>query len=255
MGRRSRQSILKRVKEKKRQEKAALKSERRLARKQAKDTVAPEGELEAGADVTAGATETTDRDAEGIALVLVDLQNDFFSGGALAVPGADDVLPVANRLIEQFREAGRLIFATRDWHPELHCSFEAQGGPWPPHCVADTPGAEFHPGLRLPAGATVINKGSELDRDAYSGFQGTDMADRLRASGVNELVLCGLATDYCVKETALDGRREGFAVVVVQEGVRGVDVQPGDSVEALFEMENAGVRITTAGALIASWAT
>ena len=177
------------------------------------------------------------------ALIVVDLQNDFCPGGALAVPEGDQIIPLVNELMEQFARAGEPIFATRDWHPQGHVSFEDQGGIWPPHCVQDTPGAEFHPDLRPPAGAIVITKGDALDKDAYSGFDGTSLAKQLRDARVEHIVVCGLATDYCVRATALDGVKAGFQVEVRQAAVRGVEVAPGDSRKALDEMQAAGVSL------------
>jgi nicotinamidase/pyrazinamidase len=185
-------------------------------------------------------------------LVLLGLQNDLFPGGALGFPGGDDMLPLVNRLTEEFSRAALPIVATRDLHPVNHCSFTDQGGSWPPHCIANTPGAHFHPDLQLPSNATIITMGTELDGDASSAFYETDLAGQLRAMDVAKIVLCGLATDYSVKATALDGRREGFEVTVVQDAIRGIDEHPEDSVEALREMEYAGVGIATAGALISS---
>lgn len=177
------------------------------------------------------------------ALVIVDLQNDFCPGGSLAVRDGDQVVPVANRLINRFQRAGLPVFATRDWHPANHSSFEAQGGPWPPHCVQGTEGARFHPGLRLPETATIISKATTEKRDAYSGFDGTDLASRLKDIGVERIVVCGLATDYCVKATALDGISQGFDVSVVVEGIRGVNVRPDDSEKAIDQMNSAGAAV------------
>ncbi|MFQ6674900.1 MAG: bifunctional nicotinamidase/pyrazinamidase [Fidelibacterota bacterium] len=174
------------------------------------------------------------------ALVIVDLQNDFCPGGSLAVPDGDRVVPVANRLIRRFQDAGLPVFATRDWHPADHCSFKDQGGPWPPHCVQNTEGARFHPSLNLPESATIISKATTSEKDAYSGFDGTDLASRLRKTGTENIVVCGLATDYCVKATVLDGLAEGLNVTVVEDGIRGVNVHPGDSRKAIDEMKKAG---------------
>ena len=174
------------------------------------------------------------------ALIIVDLQNDFCPGGSLAVPEGDLVVPVVNALIARFTSEGSPIFATRDWHVADHISFVAQGGIWPPHCVQATRGAQFHPDLRLPDDAVIISKGERQDRDAYSGFDGTDLADRLKALAVDKLVVCGLATDYCVKATVLDGLEAGFSVEVMAAGIRGVEVAPGDSERAVAEMAERG---------------
>ena len=178
------------------------------------------------------------------ALIIVDLQNDFCPGGALAVPEGDQIVPIVNRLIKRFIEAGLPVYATRDWHPADHVSFKDQGGPWPPHCVQSTLGAEFHPGLRLPAEAVIVSKANNKAKDAYSGFDETELAEQLKASGVDEIIVCGLATDYCVQATALDGVHTGLKVTVVEDAIRGVEVEPGDSQRALGEMKAAGIRLT-----------
>jgi nicotinamidase/pyrazinamidase len=179
------------------------------------------------------------------ALVIVDLQNDFCPGGSLAVPEGDQIVPIVNRLIERFTEAGLPVYATRDWHPADHVSFKAQGGIWPLHCVQNTPGAEFHPDLNLPMEAVIVSKADNRDKDAYSMFDETDMDEQLKAAGVDEIIVCGLATDYCVKATALDGVQTGLKVAVVEDAIRGVEVEPGDSQRALGEMKAAGVRLTS----------
>lgn len=179
----------------------------------------------------------------GDALVLVDVQNDFLPGGALAVPGGDAVIPVLNAWIARFRSAGLPVAATRDWHPPDHCSFQAQGGPWPPHCVAESPGADFAAGLVLPADAILISKATRPQAEALSGFRGTGLADRLRALGVGRVFVGGLATDYCVRDTVLDAIAAGFSVVVLTEAVRAVDVHPGDGDCALDAMRRAGAEL------------
>jgi nicotinamidase/pyrazinamidase len=181
------------------------------------------------------------------ALVVVDVQNDFCPGGALAVAEGDRVVAVLNRYAAAFAARGAPVFASRDWHPEQTRHFVAGGGPWPPHCLQGTPGARFHPDLRLPAGTVVVSKGMDPDEDAYSSFQardedGTDFATLLRRRGVRRLFVGGLATDYCVRATALDGLAAGFEVVVLEDAVRAVDVQPDDGERALTEMAAAGAR-------------
>jgi nicotinamidase/pyrazinamidase len=179
------------------------------------------------------------------ALVVVDVQNDFCPGGALAVPGGDRVVPVLNRYGERFAARGAAVFASRDWHPAQTTHFAPQGGAWPPHCVQDTAGAALHPALQLPAGAHVVSKGMGADEDAYSCFQaraadGTAFPALLARRGIRRLFLGGLATDYCVKATALDARRAGLDVVVLEDAVAAVDVRPGDGERALAEMTAAG---------------
>lgn len=177
------------------------------------------------------------------ALVVVDVQNDFLPGGALAVPRGDEVVAPLQALAAAFAAAGRPVYATRDWHPADHVSFRARGGPWPPHCIAGTRGAAFAPGLRLPASAIVISKAEHADRDAYSGFDGTDLEQQLRAAGVRRLCVGGLATDYCVRATVLDARRLGFEVVLLPDAVRAVDVTAGDGERAIATMVAAGATL------------
>jgi nicotinamidase/pyrazinamidase len=179
------------------------------------------------------------------ALVVVDVQNDFCPGGALGVPEGDRVVPVLNRYAELFGRRGAPVLATRDWHPARTRHFQAWGGAWPPHCVQDTPGAALHPALALPAGTEVLSKGMDPDLDAYSAFQaetaeGMPFAAALGERGVSRLFVGGLATDYCVKATALDALEDGFEVVVLADAVRAVDVSPGDGERALAEMKAAG---------------
>ena len=157
-------------------------------------------------------------------LLIVDVQNDFLPGGSLAVPRGDEIIPVLNRYIEAFNAAGRPVFATRDWHPADHCSFKTQGGSWPSHCVSGTHGAAFVPALALPASAVIISKATERDRDAYSGFDGTELEAKLRQIGALRLFVGGLATDYCVVDTVRDARRLGFEVMLLTNAIRAVDV-------------------------------
>lgn len=180
--------------------------------------------------------------ASGDALLVVDVQNDFLPGGTLAVPEGDEVVPVLNRWIDRFRARGLPVFASRDWHPADHCSFGARGGPWPPHCVADTTGAEFPRDLALPPEAEVISKATGSDRDAYSAFSGTALARRLGDLGVQRLFVGGLATDYCVRASVLDALQAGFDVVLLEDAVRAVDANPGDGPRAVEEMRAAGAR-------------
>jgi nicotinamidase/pyrazinamidase len=191
------------------------------------------------------------RPGPGDALLIVDVQNDFLPGGSLAVPQGDRVVPVLNRYIRAFTGAGRPVYATRDWHPEGHCSFAPQGGPWPPHCLAGTTGAAFAPGLDLPRGVVVISKADTVDQDAYSGFEGTDLANRLRADGVRRLFIGGLATDYCVLNTVRDALKAGFGVALLTDAIRAVDVKAGDGARAEAEMAAQGAVPVTREALAA----
>ena len=180
--------------------------------------------------------------AERRALVLVDVQNDFCPEGALAVERGDEVVEPLNRLAEEFLSRGEPVYKSRDWHPPQTKHFTAYGGTWPVHCVQNTRGAEFHPALIDDPRIQVISKGTG-DEDNYSAFDGTDLAERLRREGVGEVWVGGLATDYCVKQTVLDALAEGFRVKAVEEAMRAVNLQPGDSERALEEMRRAGAEI------------
>ena len=175
------------------------------------------------------------------ALVIVDFQNDFTPGGALAVPGGDAIADRVNELAAD--ERFDVVVATRDWHPEDHGSFEAQGGPWPVHCVQGTDGAELHPALDRARVDVVVDKGQDPETEGYSGFQGTELAELLRERGIDRVTVVGLATDYCVKNTGLDAVREGLEVEVDSSAVRGVNVEPGDSERALHELRAAGAKV------------
>jgi nicotinamidase/pyrazinamidase len=172
--------------------------------------------------------------------LIVDPQVDFCPGGALPVPHGDDIFPAVNA----FAARVPLVVASRDWHPANHCSFQAQGGPWPPHCLAGTPGAEFHPALDQEPIAEVFSKGMDPDQDAYSAFDGTGLAQWLGARGVHRLLVAGLATDYCVRASALDARREGFEVVVLEDAIGAVEVHPGDGARALADMREASAEVS-----------
>ncbi len=187
--------------------------------------------------------------------MVIDVQNDFCPGGALAVADGDQVVPALNRYIGRFEKSQLPIFATRDWHPERTRHFKAHGGLWPPHCIQGTQGAEFRPDLKLPAGAVIISAGMAPDEEGYSGFEGRDdrgigLAELLRQRGVERIFVGGLATDYCVKQTVLDGLKHGFKVVLLGDAVRGVNLQAGDSERAVAEMLRAGAeRISGAASL------
>jgi len=173
---------------------------------------------------------------KGDALLIVDMQNDFLPGGSLAVPRGDLVIAPVNALIDLYHGSGLPVYASRDWHPGGHCSFSAQGGPWPPHCVADTEGAAFSKALRLPGNAIVVSKATTAAEDAYSAFNGTGLARSMLAEGITRLAVCGLATDYCVLNTVLDGIEAGFEVLLVPEATRAVEVAPGDGDRAVARM-------------------
>ncbi len=173
------------------------------------------------------------------ALIVVDVQNDFCSGGALEVPDGDRVIEPINRLAEE----AEFVVATRDWHPPDHGSFADNGGIWPVHCVRDTRGAQFHADLDRSRIDAVVDAGRTPDAEGYSGFEDTDLERLLREHDVAEVHVAGLALDYCVKATALDARRAGFAVVLHRDATRAVEVQAGDGDRALVELRAAGVRV------------
>jgi nicotinamidase/pyrazinamidase len=177
----------------------------------------------------------------GQALLVIDYQNDFNPGGALAVAEGDRIAERINALTASGDY--ELVVATRDWHPPDHGSFTERGGTWPVHCVAGTPGAELAPGLDQGRVDVVLDKGTDPGTDGYSGFDGTNLAEILHERGIDRVTVVGLATDYCVKNTALDALSEGFGVTVDSTAVRGVDVQPGDSERALAELRAAGAAI------------
>ena len=176
------------------------------------------------------------------ALIIVDVQRDFCSGGALPVPGGEKIIPTLNKYIEKFSKAGALIVATRDWHPPNHMSFKDYGGIWPTHCVQGTLGAEFHPDLRLPREFKIVSKATSADKEAYSGFDGTNLERELKDAGIKRVFVGGLATDYCVKSTVLDALRLGFETILLIDAIKGVDVNPGDSERAIEEMIKRGAK-------------
>lgn len=185
------------------------------------------------------------RPASTDALIVTDVQRDFCPGGALAVKGGDEIIATINRLIPKFEK----VIYTRDWHPENHVSFDDNpqyvDKSWPVHCVAGTPGAEFHDGLDVRPNALVIDKATHPEREAYSAFHGTDLAKELEQRNIERVFIVGLATDYCVKNTAIDAVRHGFQAVVLRDAVRGVDVPAGSADRAIEEMKEAGVQIST----------
>ncbi|HZP42161.1 MAG TPA: isochorismatase family protein [Candidatus Binatia bacterium] len=185
----------------------------------------------------------------GDVLVVTDVQRDFLPGGALAVPRGDEVIPALNRYLADWRARGLPVVLTRDWHPPDHRSFRERGGPWPPHCIAGTPGAAFDPRLDAPPSAAVVSKATDRDREAYSAFQGTDLEARLRAAGARRLFIGGLATEYCVRETARDALARGFEVLVLADAIRAIDVAPGDGRRAEEEMARLGATLVRHEAL------
>ena len=186
----------------------------------------------------------------GDALIVVDVQNDFLPGGSLGIPHGDEVVAPLNRLIDAWQAQSLPLFFTRDWHPADHCSFKARGGPWPPHCVQDTPGSEFARELHVPKDAEIISKATDPEREAYSTLQGTDLASRLAKLAVRRLFIGGLATDYCVLATGRDARHSGMGVVVLTDAVHAVDVNSGDGERALQELASMGAQLTTTGVVL-----
>jgi nicotinamidase/pyrazinamidase len=174
------------------------------------------------------------------ALIIVDVQKDFCPGGALSVPTGDKVIPALNDYIKIFKKASASVFATRDWHPQNHVSFKAHGGLWPPHCVQNTEGAQFHPYLKLPSDTAIVSKATDPLVEAYSGFDGTELANTLNEQHVTRVFVGGLATDYCVKNTVLDARKLGFEVVLLMDAVRGINVEPDDVAKAVDAMVKSG---------------
>ena len=197
------------------------------------------------------------RDDLATALVVVDLQNDFADpAGGLAVAGAEAILAPVNEEIRRTLARGALVFATQDWHPPRTPHFVTDGGPWPVHCVAGSWGAELHPGLRLPDDAPRVRKGRHGE-DGYSGFtmrdptsgeeRPTELEARLRSASVGAVRICGLATDYCVRATALDAVRLGFETTLLVDAIAAVELQSGDGERAIAEMAAAGVALGQAG--------
>ena len=183
---------------------------------------------------------------------MIDIQRDFCSGGALAVPAGDSVVPVLNRVIRGAVDRHMPVYASRDWHPAPSRHFVTGGGIWPVHCVAGSDGARFHPDLELPAGAGIVSKGVEPDADGFSAFEGrlddgTTLEESLRASGITRLLAGGLATDYCVRHTVLDALRKGWQVTLLTDAIAAVDLEPDDGPRALQEMQ-------AAGAVLRAWA-
>ncbi len=177
---------------------------------------------------------------KGDALLVIDMQNDFLPGGSLGVPQGDRVIAPVNALIELYHAHGLPVYASRDWHPGDHCSFADQGGPWPPHCVAGSEGARFSSELRLPDDAIIVSKADSQAQDAYSAFNQTGLARSMRAGGITRVSVCGLATDYCVLNTVLDGIDAGFDILLAHEAMRAVEVNPGDGDRAIARMLTLG---------------
>jgi len=182
------------------------------------------------------------------ALLVVDVQRDFLPGGALAVPHGDEILPVLAACIRSFAERRLPVIASRDWHPRDHCSFRENGGTWPPHCVAGSPGAELDPTLHLPAQSWIVSKATSATYDTYSAFEGTDLDERLRQSGVRRLFVGGLATDYCILNSARDALRHGYDVLLLTDAIRAID--ESDGARAIEELRQADATITDSSEIL-----
>lgn len=186
----------------------------------------------------------------GDALSVTDVQNDFLPGGALGVLEGDKIMPPINRAIALFKKANLPIFFSRDWHPPDHCSFKDQGGPWPPHCVQNTSGAEFSTELEIPEGAIIVSKGTEKESEQYSTWEGHDAEGNtesvlMKKLEIRRIFIAGLATDYCVLNSVKDALGEGYEVYVSTDAVRAVNVNPGDGEKALNEMIGLGAKLIT----------
>lgn len=184
------------------------------------------------------------------ALLIVDVQNDFCPGGALAVPEADKIIPNLNKYIKIFSQNKLPLFASRDWHSQKTKHFKKFGGVWPVHCIENTRGAEFHPKLKLPKETIILSKGIDPEKDSYSAFQakdtnGMDFLTLLKYLGVQELYVGGLATDYCVKSSVIDALKNGFKVKLLTDAIKGVNLKTQDSQEAIEEMVNNGAKKLT----------
>lgn len=186
--------------------------------------------------------------SKGDVLLIVDVQHDFLPGGALAVPNGDEVVPVLAQLARYAEQNGVPIVASRDWHPENHCSFTAQGGPWPPHCIADSEGASLDEDLQLPADVHIVDKATRPDADAYSAFEETGLDTWLRRRDVKRVVIGGLATEYCVLNTARDARTHGFDVTLLTDAIRAIDSSDGE--RAIDELRDLGADISESSAVL-----
>jgi nicotinamidase/pyrazinamidase len=180
------------------------------------------------------------------ALLVVDVQNDFLPGGSLPIPEGDQVIPILNDYIDLFKRKNQ-VYAVRDWHPANHMSFKENGGSWPPHCIQESEGARFSSELRLPINVVTISKGTDPEKENYSSFEAGGLSSRLKLSQIGRVFIGGLATEYCVKNTVLDAIEQGFEVFLLSDAIRGFDLHPGDSENALKLMTSKGVKTTTLG--------
>jgi nicotinamidase/pyrazinamidase len=184
------------------------------------------------------------------ALIVTDVQNDFCHGGTLAVHNGDQVVEPINKLIEKATRQGWRVFVTRDWHPRDHISFRRQGGIWPPHCIINSQGGAFHPALNVPADSIIISKGTQPHQEAYSAFEGTNLRSLLALQGIDHVLVAGLTTEYCIKNTTMDALRFGFSVTVVENACRPVNLKPQDGPEAIEAMKEAGALLVPLSKII-----
>jgi len=183
----------------------------------------------------------TDKDV----LIIADVQKDFLPGGALGIKNGDQIIPALNDYIDIFKKAKAKIVASRDWHPPNHVSFKEQGGQWSPHCVQETDGAQFSPNLKLPNDVTIISKATDPNKEAYSVFDSTGLADQLKAQGITRIFIGGLATDYCIVNSVVDAKNAGLDSVVLADATCGIDATPGDVDRAFKKMAaNGAVQVT-----------
>ena len=178
---------------------------------------------------------------KGDLLLVIDVQKDFCPGGALPIEGGDEVVPVINSLVSAARDAGIPVYASRDWHPRHHVSFEESGGKWPPHCIQDTDGARFHPEFEVPHDAVIVTKGTRFDQDQNSAFDQTGLAEWLHRVDIRRIFVAGLALDVCVLASVLDGCDAGFEMHLVEDATRPVTAEGGR--EAVDKMRRAGARL------------
>jgi len=177
------------------------------------------------------------------ALIIVDMQNDFCPGGSLAVKEGDKIVSVINQYIKQFKDEDEVIVFTRDWHPADHCSFKEYGGMWPSHCVAETKGAKFHQDIYVPEKSFIVSKADTASKDAYSGFEATLLDSQLKKLNIEEVWVCGLATDYCVASTVMDALKLGYKVKILSDAIAAVDVSAGDGEKAIAKMVSQGAEV------------
>lgn len=184
------------------------------------------------------------------ALLIVDVQKDFLPGGSLAVFEGDRVIEPLNRMSRFFEARGLPIFATRNWHTHNHCSFIRQGGIWPPHCIAETPGAQFPDALHLPKETKIVSKAMTSEKDAYSGFQDTELHSDLQRLGISRIYVGGLTSEHCVLTTVTDAIRLGYEVYVLEDAIRPVNLRPGGAEQAIEEMRRLGAHLTTSASVL-----